>query len=282
MPLSTLLREFWRGVTRNRSAFVMSITVQGVALLLFTLFGVITINLINVLTVARNRVEVYAFISDDASPVDLASSLKMISGVVDVRYVTKDEALQELKQDLGENSSIVDVLGRNPLPASLRVKLAPGYARAKNLDAIERKVSAMPGVVEVWSGRELLEKLETILSTALIVDIVLLVVIAFCVLFVIFQTVETTIATRSREIEIMRLVGATSATVKGPFYAEGIFQGLAGGVVSFILSVIIYEVAIALIPQPTFPVLGVFLFDAILGGVLGYMGADIALSRLVK
>jgi cell division transport system permease protein len=282
MPLKTLFQEFWRGVSRNRTAHLMSIAVIGTCMLLLTLFGVVTLNLFNVLTTARNRVEVYAFVTDDANPVELTAALKLVAGVSDVRYVTKTEALEEMKRDLGESAAIVDVLGRNPLPASLRVRLAPGTARAENLDEIERKVSVMPGVMEVWSGRELLEKLERVFSTALIADIALMFIIALSVLFVVFQSVESTIATRGKEIEIMRLVGATDSTVKGPFYWEGIFQGVVGGIVAFLFSLVVYAIVVTQIPQPNFPVVWVAVVDVLFGGLLGFMGADVALSRFVK
>jgi cell division transport system permease protein len=282
MAFTNVLKESWRGVRHHRSAFMMSVSVQGICLLLFTLFAVITINLFSLLKTARDRVEVYAFITDDALPDDLTASLKLIAGIHDVRYVDKDEALQELKQDLGESSSIVDALGSNPLPASLRIRLAPGYAQSKNLAEVERKISIMPGVKEVWSGEELLARLERIFTTALVLDIALLIIIGLAVLFVIFQSVESVIATRSKEIEIMRLVGASDAMVRGPFYWEGVMQGLAGGLLAFLLSLILEQVALTQLPQPTFPVIGVLLFNLVFGAVLGYMGADIALGRFVK
>jgi cell division transport system permease protein len=280
--MNTILREFWRGVSRNRGSFLMAVAVQATCLLLLTLFAVVTLNVFSLLNTARSRVEVFAFITDDASPTDLAASLKLIAGIQDVRYVTKSEALDELKSDLGESSSLVDVLGHNPLPASLRISLAPGYAQAKNLTELERKISIMPGVIEVWSGRELLGRLERIFSTALVIGIALLVVIAISVIFVVFQSVETTVTTRSKEIEVMRVVGATDATIKAPFYWEGAFQGALGGLLAFVLSLVLYQVALTQIPEPVFPAAGVALFNVVLGGVLGYMGADIALSRLVK
>lgn len=282
MALNNILRESMRGVRRHRSAFLMSVSVQGICLVLFTLFGVITINLFSLLRTARDRVEVYAFITDDANPDDLTTSLKLVAGIHDVRYVSKDEALVELKQDLGESSSIVDALGHNPLPASLRIKLAPGYTAPRNLEEVEHKISIMPGVKEVWSGRDLLTKLERIFSTALALDIALLIVIGLAVVFIIFQSVESVIATRNREIEVMRLVGATDGMIRGPFYWEGILQGAAGGLIAFVLSLVLYQVAITQIPQPIFPVLGVALFNIGLGALLGYLGADVALGRFVK
>ncbi|MEO0107741.1 MAG: permease-like cell division protein FtsX, partial [candidate division WOR-3 bacterium] len=208
-------------------------------MLLLTIFGVVTLNLFALVNQARTRVEVYAFVADDANPVELDQSLRLVTGVADVRYVSKTEALEELKRDLGEGSAVVDVLGRNPLPASLRVKLAPGFARVQSLSEIERKITALPGILEVWSGRELLEKLERIFATALGLDVALLVVIVLSVLFVVFQSVESIINTRSKEIEIMRLVGATDAVVRVPFYSEGIFQGLAAGIVAFLAWLVI-------------------------------------------
>ena len=282
MALNNLFHELRRGVKHNRGAFLMSIAVQGICLLLFTLFAVITVNLFGFLNTARNRVEIYAFITDDANPTELSQSLKLIAGITDVTYVTKEQALADLKQDMGSSASVVDALGYNPLPASLRIKLGFGFATPAHLEDIERKVTIMSGIKEVWSGRELLAKLERIFTVAVVLDIAMLIVIAISVIFIVFQSVESTISTRQKEMEIMKLVGATESTIKGPFYFEGLFQGVMGGLLSFALSVVMYEIALTQIPQPIFPIVGVLIFNVALGGALGYLGADIALSRLVK
>jgi len=275
-------QEFRRGVRRNRAGFVMAIAVQGLCLLLFTVFAIVTLNVMKLLNVARSRVEIFAFVSDNSNPDDLSASLTAITGVAGVRYVTKDEALAELKQDMEESAGIADALGYNPLPASLRIRLAPGYAQSGKLAEVERKIAVLPGVIDVWSGHELLAKLERIFTTALFVDVGLLLVIAVAVIFIVFQSVESLIATRAREIEVMKIVGATNSLIRRPFYWEGLFQGLMGGVLAFLLCLVLWQLALTQIPQPLFPVVGVALFDVILGGLLGLMGADIALSRLAK
>jgi cell division transport system permease protein len=282
MALSNTLHELARGLKHSRGAFLMSIAVQGICLLLFTLFAVITVNLFGFLNTARNRVEIWAFISDDANPAELSQSLKLIAGITDVTHVTKEQALEDLKKDMGNSSQVVDALGYNPLPASLRIKLGFGFATPAHLEDIERKISIMSGIREVWSGRELLARLERIFTVAIVLDIAMLLIIAISVIFIVFQSVESTISTRRKEMEIMKLVGATEATIKGPFYLEGLFQGVMGGLLAFALSIVMYEIALTQIPQPIFPILGVLIFNVVLGGVLGYLGADIALSRLVK
>jgi cell division transport system permease protein len=80
----------------------------------------------------------------------------------------------------------------------------------------------------------------------------------------------------------MRLVGASDAMIRGPFYWEGVLQGAVGGALAFVLSLILYQVALTQIPQPFFPIVGIVVFNIAFGGVLGYMGADVALSRFTK
>jgi cell division transport system permease protein len=280
--MKATLQELKRGVRRNRAGFLMAVAVQGICLLLFTVFAVVTLNVMSLLNSARSRVEIFAFVNDNANADDLNTSMLAITGVAGVRYVSKDSALVELKQDMEESAGIVDALGYNPLPASLRIRLAPGYAQAGKLAEVERKVAVLPGVIDVWSGHELLAKLERIFRTALVIDVGLLLVIALAVIFIVFQSVESLVATRSREIEVMRVVGATSALIRRPFYWEGLVQGTAGGLLAFLLCLVLWQIALTQIPSPVFPVLAVAVFDIVLGGLLGLMGADIAVSRLVK
>lgn len=282
MSLSNLLHEFARALKHNRTGILMAIGVQAVCLLLFTIFAVITLNLFAFLNSARNRLEIHTFISDDADPEELSRSLRQIAGIADVVPITKEQALAELKKDMGSAADVIDALGYNPLPASLRIRLAPGFAAPGNLAELERKISIVPGVTEVWSGRELLGRLERIFTVATAVDIALLVVIALAIVFIVFQSVEASIATRQKEIEIMRLVGASDTTVRAPFYFEGFVQGLAGGILAFVLVLILYQLALVYLPPPIFPTPVIAILNIVLGAGLGYLGADIALSRLVK
>jgi len=280
MPSNHVWREAWRSVRRNRTSFLMATSVQTVCLTLLSIFGLGTLNLSAVVRSARSGIEVHAFLADNADVAALEDRIRCVTGVTATRYVSKDEALLELKSEIGEDAATADVLAENPLPASIRVSLAPGYVTEAALADIEAKLALFPGITEVWSGRESLARLDRVLRTAIAVGIGLLIIVSLSVVFIVFQTVDSSISGRSREIEIMELVGAPLTMVRLPFMLEGAGQGLVAGIVSFLLVFLLARVVASVIPSPIVPVGLLAGFDVLLGGLLGLAGSVLALDRL--
>jgi cell division transport system permease protein len=277
-PLNFVLRESTRNLTRNRGSFILATIVQAICLLLFSIFVLITINLTKVVTMAQRRIEIYAFLEDKINRQSLIENIKLLRGIADVRYVSKEQALVELKNDLGENASLIDALGTNPLPASLRIQLESGSRNLDNLEKIEEKITMMPGIKEIWSGKQILRRLDKAIRLVLGLDIALLIIIAISIIFISFQTIESTILLRSREIEIMRLVGANESTVRAPFHVEGMTQGVVGGFIAFLLITGFYYFISRQFPIPAFSFPLILGINVGFGCILGLIGSHIALN----
>jgi cell division transport system permease protein len=280
MRASHIVQEALRSIARNRSGYALSASVQAICLLLFSIFLVLTLNVLALSHVAGTRVELYAFLAEDADPELATSRAGAITGIVRARYVAKSEALAELRADLGADSMLVDVLSENPLPPSVRVTVAPDYASASQVEQIEQKLLLLPGVTEVWSGKEFVAQLNRIIRTLLLLDVLVLVIVSAAVAFIVFQTVESSIIARRREVEIMELVGASDTAVRTPFIIEGTTQGLAGGFVSFLLLLLLIRLLSAAVPTPVFPAPAILAANVALGGLLGLVGSGIALNRI--
>ena len=280
MRLSYILQEAFRSMNRNRGSFILAATVQSICLVLLSVFIILTWNLARLSEAARRHIELYAFVGDQADPAVLVERISSLDGVAQARYVPKDEALTELRTDLGPDSSLVDALEQNPLPSSVRITVRSGFASLSELTALEQKIQLIPGVTEVWSGKEMVERLERITRTVTFLDIGILAIVFLAVLFIAFQTVESSIASRHHEIQIMELVGATGAAVRLPFLFEGTAQGICGGAAAFVLAVIFHRLAAVVIPATALPIGVVLLADLGLGALSGVAGSLIALNRI--
>ena len=280
MQISHILQETGRSINRNRTAFFLATSVQAVCLTLLSIFLVLTFNLGAVVHSASKNIQLNVFLSPDADTQSLQGRIRRVTGVADTRLVTKEEALAELRTEMDKDAEVIDALGTNPLPASIRVSLLPGYASPAALASLEKKVGLLPGVTEVWSGRESLSKLDQILRTAIGIGIAILVIVSLSVIFIVFQTVDSSIVTRSSEIEIMELVGASRSTVQVPFILEGTLQGFLGGIIAFILVFILGRIISFVLPAPIFPFGSLLAIDLVLGGLLGFLGSVIALNRI--
>ena len=159
----------------------------------------------------------------------LAARLKRDRRVTAVRFVARDQALKELGAVQGV-PELVAALGRNPLPDALVVRAAP--------DAIEplaADLAKLPGVAQVqadavWAGR-----LARIARVARLAVWLLAAVLAAALVAVTFNTIRLQIVTQREEIEVSRLLGATDAFIRRPFYYCGLLQGLLGGALALAL-----------------------------------------------
>jgi len=280
MKLSYIAQEAWRSVSRNRGSFALAATVQGICLILLSVFFVITLGVVELSETAGRKIELYVFLDDNASERTLGGRIGLIEGVTSTRFVSKDEALQELRSDLGGDGSLTDVLGENPLPASIRVTISPTHASGVELGELERKLALMPGVAEIWSGKEIIQRLNRMARTVLVLDLVVLIVVSCAVLFVVFQTVESSIVSRRHEIQIMDLVGANRTAVRLPFIIEGTAQGLLGGMAAFVIVLILHRIVAAVIPIPGVPLGALAATNVGLGALLGLTGSLMALGRI--
>uniref|UniRef100_A0A7C3YPW6 Cell division protein FtsX n=1 Tax=candidate division WOR-3 bacterium TaxID=2052148 RepID=A0A7C3YPW6_UNCW3 len=280
MGLKFIWRETIRTIKFSLLNFFLSALVQALSLLLLLIFLTITFNLFSLIKETYNRIEIYAFLEENVPYPEVADKIFLIAGVKEIRYVSKDEALEELKEDLGEDASLLSGLDKNPLPNTIRIKLEPNYHSASALKEIEKKLTNIPGIREVWSGREVLGKLEKLLRVIIFSDIGILIIVGISVIFIVLQNIEASTFQRRREIEIMRLVGATEYLVSAPFYFQGLLQGIIGGIFAFLgVSLLAYFVSATLISF-SFPSLPFFLLSLTVGAVLGISGSYVALSRI--
>jgi cell division transport system permease protein len=280
MRPSYILQETLRSINRNRSNFILAATVQAICLVLLSVFITLTYNLTRLSEAARRRIELYAFVAEQADPTRLVDLISALDGVAQARYVPKEQALTELRADLGPDSGLIEALDENPLPPSVRITVRPGFASLSELTALEQKIMLIPGVTEVWSGKEMVERIERITRTVMLLDLGILVIVFLAVIFIAFQTVESSIASRHHEIEIMELVGATGAAVRLPFIIEGTAQGILGGAAAFLLALLLCRLTAMAVPAAALPTGLVLLANLGLGATSGITGSLIALNRI--
>lgn len=282
MSLRIGVREGIRTITRNGSLFFLSLLVAAISLFLLALFSLVTFNLYKAIGVLDEKIEIIAFLNERANAEALKENIAKIRGVAEVIYVSSEQALTDLRSELQDTEEILNVFEENPLPASFRVKLDRDFRNAPGLQEISGKIMLLAGIDETLYGGELVDQLKNVTNIIVMFDLGLLAIIIFSVIFVIFQTIKLTIFARSTEIEIMKLVGASNGFIAIPFTFEGIIQGLLGGIIAFLLTLVTYRVASYFFGSLYFPHWW-FLLGTITGGViLGIIGSGIAVRRFLK
>jgi cell division transport system permease protein len=221
----------------KRAPLLTGLSAGMIALSLFLvgIFGIVAHNVREALHSVEERVEVVAYLKDDAVPEmvntarqDIAKSAE----VREVRYISREQALQKAKVELPEMGAIFGALEDNPLPASLEISLNAGQRGPESVEAVAQRVKAYPFVEEVRYGSEWLDKVFLLRRVAAATTVVLGSAFAIVAALIIGAAVRISIFARRDEIAIMRLVGATDGFVKRPFLLEGLATGIMGGVLA--------------------------------------------------
>jgi len=131
-------------------------------------------------------------------------------------------------------------LERNPLPASIEVKLKPGFRDADHVAAVAERLRGFGFVDDVRYGRDWVQTLDRLRGLAAAVGFVVGAAFAIVAIIIIGTTIRMAVLQRSREIAIMRLVGATDGFIRRPFLLQGAIKGLLGGMVAIGLSFAAY------------------------------------------
>ena len=159
----------------------------------------------------------------------LGLRLKGDARVSAVRFVPREQALKELQATEGL-AEVVAALSRNPLPDAFVVR--PKVADTALLDALAKELRAMPGVAHVQVDSAWARRLGALAGTARLAIALLAALLAFGLVTITFNTIRLQILTQRAEIEISKLIGATDAFIRRPFFYLGALQGLAGGLVA--------------------------------------------------
>jgi cell division transport system permease protein len=149
-------------------------------------------------------------------------------------YVSKADALARFKQTFSDLSTAMDSLGQNPLPASIEVRLKPGPGASASVDLLAAKVQQLPGVADVRYDRQWLTRLMSAIGIIRGVGLVLGSVLTFAAALTVANVVRLALYARREELDIMQLVGAPQAYIRGPFVMEGVLQGGVGALVALV------------------------------------------------
>lgn len=233
------LRRGWR-------SGVMSVLTIGAGLFVLGCFLLLNYNVQRVVGRWSESAELSVYLHDDVTQEQLHNidTLVADSGLAaERRYVSKDEAVVRFKEDFPDLAPAAGVAEGNPFPASFEVRLAPGMRDATGaVDGLVNALRAMAGVDDVRYDREWLGRLNTLVRAARIAGLVIVVLLALASAMTVANVVSLAAASRRAEIEIMQLVGAPLAYVRGPFVAEGILQGGLGALAAMVGLGLVYLV----------------------------------------
>ncbi len=283
--MNLTVREALLAFRRAPLLSALSVTTIAFSLFVLSLFGLVAVNLQNALQRVAERVEIVAYVLPGTPAEAITLALKDIEAFPEVAaatFVSEDLALARAKAELVEFRDVLRELEHNPLPASIEVKLKPAFRDADHVNAVADRLRGFGFVDDVRFGRDWVEKLDRLRRLAAAVGIVVGAAFAGVAIIIIGTTIRMAVLQRSREIALMRLVGATDGFVRRPFLLQGAMKGLLGGLVAVGLSYGTYALIDRVLIRVSFFTQQEALVIVAFGTLIGLMGSLLSVGRHLR
>ena len=284
-------REAATSLVRNSWLTVASVVTIVISLLILGSSVLLVLNVREVAANVESSLEITVFLEDDLEQErleQLEEEIKFVPGVNTVDFVTKEQALANLKESFGDKADLLSGLDEdNPLPNSYTVKTR----EANMVPDAARQLTELEGVEQVNYGQGVVEKLLSLTEWVRVWGLLALLVVGVAAVLLIATTIRMSVFARQREIGIMKMLGATNIFVRMPFMLEGMIIGLMGGLFAAVLIYFGYwslldKVMVSLTfihlvddPETIYQVLG----GLLVGGLLiGTLGSAISLRRFLR
>lgn len=280
-----IIQEAFKGFGKNKSMSFITVGIITISIFIFGLFIVGTANLMNIIKMAEDKIEMIAYVEDDASDEDIAvlkRRILSIAGVQDVEFISKDMALKKFKSQFADNSDLLTVFETNPLPASFKIFVSMAYKNPDNLREISNKIMLFENIDSIDYGAEWIEELDRAVKILFLIDLILGIIIALSSIFIVFNTIRLTVYARKEQIDIMDLVGATSSYIEIPYIIEGIIHGLTGSIISAGILYLLMKFLSSKLPDIIFMNNAIMAILVIFGVLLGFTGSFMSVKQCMK
>ena len=290
-------REMWASFRRNLTLTVAAILTSAIALLLVGTTFLIQRAFDNLLVQWRGDVEMIVFVRSDATPEQISlidQTIKAAPTIIDVeglRYLDKTESYEEAKRIFVGDPVTLSLLTPDNIPSQFKV--VPITQDPELVRSLSEQYRSLPGVQDVALAEDEFQVISTLSRFVRTVTLVMSLVLLVVAVGLIWNTIRTAMFARRREIEVMKLVGATNWFIRVPFMLEGLLHGLLGGIAScgglwVLNSAWTNGVAgfkpgtgISSLVVPSGYLTGVMLMILAIGALVGAVGSAIAASRFL-
>ena len=231
--IAYILRETWASLRRNLTLTVAALLTVVATLSLLGFSLLIQGSVGNLLVKWRSGVQVIVFMSPDATQDQIDAVDRTLAADPSVKsrtFIDKAAALEEFKRLFPDSPELYTLLGTQGMPTSFKV--TPVSADDATISRITAQLNRQPNVLSVQSAREVVAFVRTLSDFFRVATIVGSAVLMIASVALIWNTIRTGMFARRREIEVMKLVGATNWFIRWPFVVEGIIQGLIGGLLA--------------------------------------------------
>lgn len=275
---------------RVAGSYAMSLVSIALVLFLLGVFALFMMHAHQLSNYVKEHLGFEIVMNSNAQEADILSLQKQLDTMPAVKstaYITKEEAMARLSEDLGED--FLEWLGNeeNPLLPSIDVRFKADYANADSIAVVERFLQNNPDIKEVYYRKSLVDSINNNIRRIAIVLMAVSLVLLFIAVALIRNTIRLSIYGKRFLVRSMQLVGATERFIRRPFLRSGVSQGFLGGLLAdMLLAGVLYATSKRfpdiILPQDTTVLVGIFTGVVVLGMLLAWCSTRAALNRFLK
>lgn len=285
------IRDAFKSVVRNFSLSIASIVCVSITLFIVSVAIILSANVNNFSTNIKKDVTIIAFLEKKSDKNTIQKELKELKNIVKVEFVSKVDAKKELSASSSQFKEWLKDWNDDDLPLkdSFKIKVSD----LKQINDTVSKIEVIKGISSINYGKTTIEKMLTtfeVVNKLMYTTVIILIVVT---IFLIINTIKLTIYSRKREIEIMRVVGASNFAIKFPFVVEGMVLGFIGSIIPILLTIYLYSYVynrfqgniysnIIKLMSPSSLVYIVSLILVIIGVIVGMLGSSGAVRKYLK
>ncbi len=225
----------FKNIWREKWINLLTILSISIGLLILCAFALLSLNMDSVLRHWSKGFGIVVYLDEAISKQeekDIENQFLNDPDIIKVNYISKEQALIDVRDTLGTDAVILDNIKENPLPSSFEIKLKNDLLNASYVKDKSSELRKMKSISEVQYGEQWLSSLNTISETMMTGAAILGFAIFIAVTFITYSTIKIFFYRRKDEVETLKLLGATKSFIRVPFLVEGLFIGVMGGILS--------------------------------------------------
>ncbi len=281
----------WKNIRRSPYQALAAIFIMTLTFLIVSFFTFILYGSHQIISFLESKPQVTAFFENETKQEDINSlenQIRTNEKVASVKYVSKDEALKIYQEQNKDDPLLLDLVTADVLPASLEISTY----KIEDLQEISDVLKSSPNVQEVIYQKDVISTLTSWTNAIRGVGIGLIVILALVSVFTMITIIGIKISQKKEDIEIMRLIGATNWHIRWPFILEGIYYGVIGSVIGWLIASaslwssmpVLKEFfkGITIFPSDPLPIFLLLLIEIIGAVILGALSSYMAVLRYLK
>ncbi len=233
-----MVKRIFHDIFKNRFLSMITVVTISLSIFIISAFALFFVNINDVMLSWKKGLKIMVYLKHDVTSVKLPEIKRQLvgfQGIKSVRFIPKEEALLSFKNSLPKKLSILEELKENPLPDAFEIFMLPSSSNWETIETLAEKIQRIDAVDEVEYGRQWFGRFNNIFNLFKLAGYAIGGLFFVAGVFIIANTIRLLLYSRRDEVEIMRLVGAKDNFIKIPFYAEGMIQGTAGGIIGLFI-----------------------------------------------